>query len=505
MDTLVLIIIVQIINFIITLTISKIEILIDDYIIQYSILLLVDIICEIPYKYLLSKYDTEEKNKYMSLMYKKYDELDPKSKEKDTISNFTCILSRSATSFAHKKSWVLNSMIRLITSFISFIFLMFINNHYMLLFIMILCNIFWYYIITKNIFTKMENQRTNKRKTITVFYSIIRLLQIRFHNGDCNYTSIINKENEINKINNKSSLDNDILYIIQRLPNILIFILIPFLAIKNQFTSLLILFKNVGNTLDNFSFYINRYQSIENDINGIEEFWKNKTFRQKITQIQIPPNLKFFEGSISNGLIQINKLFEINKGDRIRIEGESGSGKTTFIKSLFGNEDGLKYDNNEIPESFIDNIAYMKQDIRENTPVVQTTIRELFNDDTDNELIIRCIKISSLEKWFSKEDGINYNIDKIIEGKISGGEKTRLCLAITLYYMIKRKAQWLILDEPEQGIDPNLAPEMLSNVFNEFPDLTIFIITHMCDCKMHTLNINKKWTIKDNFLVNKYH
>lgn len=107
------------------MTISKIEILIDDYIIQYSILLLVDIICEIPYKYLLSKYDTEEKNKYMSLMYKKYDELDPKSKEKDTISNFTCILSRSATSFAHKKSWVLNSMIRLITSFISFIFLMF--------------------------------------------------------------------------------------------------------------------------------------------------------------------------------------------------------------------------------------------------------------------------------------------------------------------------------------------------------------------------------------------
>ena len=56
MDTLVLIVIVQIINFIITLTISKIEILINDYIIQYSILLLVDIICEIPLNLIHHKY-----------------------------------------------------------------------------------------------------------------------------------------------------------------------------------------------------------------------------------------------------------------------------------------------------------------------------------------------------------------------------------------------------------------------------------------------------------------
>jgi ABC-type transport system involved in cytochrome bd biosynthesis fused ATPase/permease subunit len=278
--------------------------------------------------------------------------------------------------------------------------------------------------------------------------------------------------------------------------------LIPCFAMKNQFTSLLILFKNIGNTLTNFSYYINRYQSIENDINGIEDFWKDKTFKKKIAQVKIPEKLQFIEGNICEGLIKINKLFEINEGDRIRIEGESGCGKTTFIKSLFGSEDGLIYDNKEIPESFIDKVAYMKQDIRENTPIVKTTIRELFNDDINNELIIRCIKIARLEKWFYKIDGINSNLDKTIDGKISGGQKTRLCLAITLYYMIKRECQWLILDEPEQGIDPNLAPDMLSNVFTEFPNITIFIITHLCKCQMQNLKINKKWFIKDNFLYN---
>ena len=40
----------------------------------------------------------------------------------------------------------------------------------------------------------------------------------------------------------------------------------------------------------------------------------------------------------------------------------------------------------------------------------------------------------------------------------SGGEKTKICFEMTLYRLEKYQFSWLILDEPEQGLDPELAP-----------------------------------------------
>lgn len=82
-----------------------------------------------------------------------------------------------------------------------------------------------------------------------------------------------------------------------------------------------------------------------------------------------------------------------------------------------------------------------------------------------------------------------------------GGEKTRICFAMTLYRLEKNKCSWLILDEPEQGLDPELAPDMLTSSFEQYPDISIIMITHLCDCRMKTLNITHKWTIdKSGFL-----
>ncbi len=99
------------------------------------------------------------------------------------------------------------------------------------------------------------------------------------------------------------------------------------------------------------------------------------------------------------------------------------------------------------------------------------------------------------EKWFN--DTMKRDLDAHIGIKISGGEKARLCLAVMMYKVITKNAQWLILDEPEQGIDQELAPEMLRGIFREFPDLTIFLITHLCECKMGYLGVTAEWKIVD--------
>ena len=137
----------------------------------------------------------------------------------------------------------------------------------------------------------------------------------------------------------------------------------------------------------------------------------------------------------------------------------------------------------------------MRQNIREVTPMVKVTLRNLFSDDDDSNLIKKVLYYAKILDWF--ENIMNGNLDTPI-GKLcspSGGEKTRICFAMTLYRLEKNKCKWLILDEPEQGLDPGLAPDMLTTAFEKYPDVSIIMITHLCDCRMKTLNITHKWTI----------
>ena len=58
--------------------------------------------------------------------------------------------------------------------------------------------------------------------------------------------------------------------------------------------------------------------------------------------------------------------------------------------------------------------------------------------------------------------------------------------------MVKYDKQVLILDEPTQGSDPDVAMWVLNNVFTRFNNKTIIMITHMCGCQLKRLGID--WT-----------
>ena len=118
------------------------------------------------------------------------------------------------------------------------------------------------------------------------------------------------------------------------------------------------------------------------------------------------------------------------------------------------------------------------QTIREKTSTSKISLSELFlindGDNLNEEIMKRCCELCFIWDWAKEKD-----VNVTIKNEISGGQKSRLLIAVKLYQMIVMKKRILILDEPEQGSDPDVAYGMLKNIVKGFPDITIFIICHL--------------------------
>ena len=178
-----------------------------------------------------------------------------------------------------------------------------------------------------------------------------------------------------------------------------------------------------------------------------------------------------------------NINIEFKSGEKVLILGESGSGKSTLLKiikkylkvknnTVYINDVDLNdYNNNAISKA----ISYISQNELLFTDTIYENLR--VGRDLEPTKIIKIAKLCFVDEIIkNKEFGYNTLIEE--NGfNLSGGEKQRIVLARTLLSDNKI----ILIDEGTNQLDVSLERKILKNIFANFPDKTIVIISHRFD------------------------
>ena len=181
-----------------------------------------------------------------------------------------------------------------------------------------------------------------------------------------------------------------------------------------------------------------------------------------------------------------NLNFSVNKGEIVSFIGESGSGKTTFLKCLAGLE--------KINSGSIELNGKILND---DTTFVNPNLRKIGFVFQDYPLfphinVLKNITINLEKSFFSKLDYILQltNLKDLCErfpDQLSGGEQQRVCLARALV----REPDLLLLDEPFSNLDSSIKftiQQEIHKIIKQTKTTTI-LVTH--DIK-DTFNISDK-------------
>ena len=364
----------------------------------------------------------------------------------------------------------------------------------------------------QKIFSKM---RKDRQKIISAIQTKITLRLPMFQYGEIPIQNIIGAYDKKRTENNKnmynwmnlhwllSSVNDSSLVLLFVVPlyysEIEIIDVIMIVSIINVFNS----------NFRNFTYFLNRYDKLVTQFDNFVEIFKYVTFEPPIEQFKLPDriivsnvNISYRKFNLKSQSCGSTSPWIIRQGSNILVSGSSGSGKSTFINGLLGKITGVELMFRSCA-NYTNDYMFYYQTIRETTSTSSISLKELFclndEDGIDMEVMYECSRVCCVYDWIKDKD-----VTQPIKNEISGGQKSRLLIAVKLYQLKIMKKSALVLDEPEQGSDPPMAYQMLKNIVEYIPDVTIFIISHLERIKEndHTgIVFDKVFNVKDGIIT----
>lgn len=475
---------------------------------------------------LIKKISCNIRKKYEEDCYLRYNSISFEDKITRQHHDFDQKLLSSMYALILNFSWGLPNLINLVSSFCS-VFLTFIQKGLILQFCLAVL-LFWfsYKIFVKpkqNIFT-LEDKLF--RKISHKISEKIYLDGISFQYKELtpeymiNLKKIISSNYEVNEFNWLK---------IMGLTNFnaeLISIIICYFTMNNTSDFILISMNmtQLSRSIQKLTSFTTQYNKYNNDWETMEEFWKNTTEKEEPFKLYLStiPNNKF---EITDVLIKLGNYnlrldpnftdFNICKKSKILLEGPSGHGKSSFIKSLFGLFDNclIKLNHGE-GKNYYHLVADYFQEIKEKMPSSKVSIRDYFKGEKDNDKITQYL----LSAWSADElDRISTSIrnsnnndiniidieinnihvyDLSMNERLSGGQKSRLILWTRGYIVETLQKEIIVLDEPCPDVDFDNYIDNITRFYNKYNYCTIIMIAHLCQCKRKAINADKLFNLE---------
>lgn len=215
---------------------------------------------------------------------------------------------------------------------------------------------------------------------------------------------------------------------------------------------------------------------------NLEEYKKEGKSLKEINKIEIKNLTYSFDGK-TNVLENINMT--LNKGDKVGIIGQVGSGKTTLMNIISG---FYKVPKNTIFINDIDINDYNRDDIfrsigyaMQQNVLKNDTIKEniKMNKDMEDEEILEALKLAKIQDEVENmEEKVNTKVGEQAS-RLSGGQKQRISIArnLTTNRCVK------LYDDTLSALDVQTEEEILNNIIStEKNNILIFIsnkVSHM--------------------------